>query len=257
MDNETTMKRFAERISDMKMELFTGLLRRNLAEAGVDEGMLQDIIQATTLELQIEESHSNLVDRALHSFDNRGIDTVGRIVVEYCFVRTSMGQMIWPEYSEEDTTARWHFMENVLPRPLMRYFLISVRGTIQDIDGFSTPSYLFESSQEPVEELRQTIADYIDDFKGPFGRGESAVDWQAVYEDQRFREFGLQIISSMRTKLEQDGLEEYLGCLEQYRQLDPNNDHLNLMQRTISIEDAQQIQTALVNAEAALKTGTH
>lgn len=257
MDNETAMKRFAERISDMRLDLFTGLLRRNLAGAGVDEAMLKDVIQATTLEMQIEESRNSLVDRALHSFDNRGIDSLGRIVVEYCFVRAPMGTMIWPEYSDEDTTARWDFVENVLPRPLMRYFLISVRGTIQDIDGFSTPSYLFESQPEAIEDMRRTIGNFLDEFKGPFGHGESAVDWQAVYEDQRFREVGLQIISAMRSKLEHKGLEEYLGCLKQYRRHDPNQDHTNLMQRTFSIEDAQQIQTALINAEKALGGTSH
>lgn len=257
MDNETTMKRFAERTSDMKLQLFTRLLRKNLVEAGVDEDTFDNIAQATNLELQIQQSQQNLIDQALHSFDNRGMDTVGRLIVEYCFVRSTSGKRIWPEYSDEDSAARWNYTETVVPRPLMRYFLISVRGPIKEIDGFESSSFLFNEHPQSIESLRQHIASLIESFKGPFGSGESAVDWQSVYENREFQELALNLISQMRQKLEESGFDSYLSQLEEYRQIDPNSNERNLMQRPFTVQDATQIHEALASAEHSLKELTH
>lgn len=254
---ESKIGRIADRISQTKLAEFTRLLRKNLVEAGVDGDLFDNAAQATSLEFQIEDSRHSIIDNALRNYENRGMDTVGRIIVEFCFVRSAQGKMIWPEYSDEDTMARWQFSESVLPRPLMRYFLVSIRGTINEIDGFSSNSFLFEDNPEEITAIRQTITDLIEEFKGPFGTGESSVDWQAVYEDDRFQELALALLTSMRERLNNGGLENYLERLEKYRDLDPKNEEDNLMQRPFTIEDANQINLAISSAEAALKKKEH
>lgn len=254
---ESKIGRIADRVSQHKLQEFTRLLRKNLVQQGIDESIFDNAAQATTLELEIEESHISILDQIMRSYENRGMDTVGRIIVEFCFVRSPLGRMIWPEYSDEDTMARWQFSESVIPRPLMRYFLISIRGTIESIDGFESNSFLFENNPEEINTIRQTIANYIEDFKGPFGSGESAVDWQEVYDDQRFQKLALGIIQNMRSLIEENGLECYLRKLEEYRNLDPLNEESNLMQRSFTMEDASQISLALSSAESSLMKQIH
>lgn len=250
---ENKIERIAEYVSQVKLQEFTRLLRKNLIESGVDEALFDNAADATTLELQIQESQSSIIDRTLRSYENRGIDTVGRIVVEYCFIRSAQGKMIWPEYSDEDTMARWQFSETVLPRPLMRYFLVSVRGTVDDIDDFTSDSFLFADNPDGIDDIRKTFGDLIESFKGPFGSGESSVDWQAVYEDKRFKKLAHDLVKNMRERMNQNGLEEYLHCLEEYRKQDPKKEEINLMQRPFTLEDAHQIDEALQSAEKTLK----
>lgn len=254
---ENKIQRIADQVSQKKLQEFTRLLRNHLVESGVSGEIFDNAAQATTLELEVQESNTSIIDQALRSYENRGMDTVGRIVVEYCFIRSTQGKMVWPEYSDEDTMARWQFSASVLPRPLMRYFLVSVRGTVEDIDGFTSDSFLFADNPDEIATIRQTIGDLIESFKGPFGSGESSVDWQAVYEDERFQKLAHDLVKGMRERMNENGLEEYLKCLEDYRKRDPKNEEINLMQRPFTLEDAQQIDEALQNAETTLKKTTN
>ncbi|MDC0336313.1 hypothetical protein OAN24_05425 [Pseudodesulfovibrio sp.] len=249
--------RLVEYASQSKMQLYTDLLRHKLVASGVDAAQVDDAAQAATLELQVLDMDQSIIEQAMRSEEHRGIDSVGRIIVEYCFVRTLSGKMIWPEYSDNDTMARWQFTEEVLPRPLMRYFLVSVRGSIEDLDGFSAESMLFKDTPEELETLRQTMGDMLDDYRGPFGTGESAINWQDVYEDERFQKMALDIVSRLRTMLDACGLDEYLAQLEAYSQMDTMSSGTNIMQRAFTIEDARQIAQALTSAEGVLTETTH
>jgi len=247
--------RLAKQISNKKLEMYTQLLRKALADSGVSRGVFDNAVQMATLELEVQESRSDIVQNSLKTYENRGIDTVGRLVVEYCFIRSPQGKMIWPEYSDEDTMARWQFSDSVIPRPLMRYFLVSVRGTLEGIDEFSSQSFLFEKDSQNINAIHQTISDLIEEFKGPFGSGESSVDWQTVYEDDRFKALTLDIITTLRGKMNESGLDGYLGQLKAYHEIDPKSDEVNLMQRAFTLEDVQQIEAALRAAELQLDGG--
>lgn len=250
---EDKIRRLVEFASQTKLQKYTDLLRKKLVEEGVEPALIDNAAQVTTLELQVQGVDQSILEQTLRYEENRGIDTVGRILVEYCFIKPPTGRMIWPEYSDQDTLARWEFSEEVLPRPLMRYFLVSVRGTIEAIDGYSSESMLFEDTPNRLESIHQTIGELIEDFKGPFGSGDSAIDWQEVYEDAHFQKLALDLITNLRTMLSERGKEAYLSRLESYRQQDPNNTGSNLMQRPFSTEDVQQIAVALEKAETTLK----
>lgn len=244
--------RLAELVGNEKIKIYTQLLRKTLIESGVDAEVFDNAIQVATLELEVQESQRDLAQESLKTYENRGIDTVGRLVVEYCFIRSPQGKMIWPEYSDEDTMARWQFSDSVIPRPLMRYFLISVRGTIEGIDDFSSNSFLFGNNSQEISAIQQTIGKLIEEFKGPFGSGESSVDWQMVYEDTRFKELTLNVVSTLRNKMNKSGLADYLATLNEYHEIDPKNEEVNLMQRPFTLKDAQQIEAALEAAESKL-----
>lgn len=252
MDLSEQSTQLAQRVSQMKLALYTRLLRKNFLDIGVDESTFDTIAQATNLELAIQESEEKLLERALSNLDSRGIDMLGRLIVEYCFVRTDVGRMIWPVYSNQDTSARWHHISEVLPRPLMRYFLVSLRGPLSAIDGYSATPFFFENTPEFLEEAHEVINQGIEKYRGPFGSGESAIDWPSLYEDPQFLRLGLDIISAMRKQLAEAGPEAYMERLEDYRVRDPESEAKNLMQRPFSQEDFDQIAEALDNAEQRL-----
>lgn len=139
----------------------------------------------------------------------------------------------------------------------MRYFLVSVRGTIDRLDEFQSPSMLFSDTPDEYDELQRTVSVLLEQFKGPFGTGESAIDWDGVYGDRRFQSMALSLIEALRRKVEAFGLEQYVGYLESYRKLDPQNSGLNAMYRPFGLEDAQQLDEALGVAESALWQMTH
>lgn len=257
MSFDDNMQHFAERVSREKLQTYTQILRENLIKAGVDPQLFDEQAQTANLELQLRESEESIASKVLRSEENRGIDSVGRLVVEYCFVRSTNGQMIWPEYSDEDTMARWQFSDNVLPRPLMRYFLISMRGTINEIDGFKTSPFLYEETPEQVTNIQQTLGEFIEEFKGPFGTGESAIDWADLYNDPRSQQIALNLVQNMLSQIKTIGLEAYLNRLVEYREQDPRKTEHNLMQRPFTLEDAQQITHALEAAEKQLSSMTH
>lgn len=253
---ESAVGRIAEKVSARRLELFTELIRRYAIEGGCPEADFDNALDAAMYEFKLKDAEEDILGSALKSYENRGMDTLGRIVIEYCFIRTPNEPMLRPEFSDEDSLARWHFSHGTLPRPLMRYFLVSVRGSIENLDQFSTESYLFETDPDRLEAARRIVNELIEAFKGPFGSGESSVDWQAVYEDQRFQQLALDVISDLIQKIEQDGLERYLDYLNRYRQLDAASDEGNLMQRPFTIRDAQQITEALQAAERVLQDKT-
>ena len=254
---EERMQRVAKRIGQEHLQVFTGLLRRNLALRGVDKTLFDDVAQTTLLEFQIHDTQEAIVLRAIKGEENRGVDSLGRVVVEFCFVRTADTSMIWPEYSDQDTLARWQFTGEALPRPLMRYFLMTLRGALEPLDGFTADSALFADEPARLDVLRQEVLDMLDAYRGPFGSGESAIDWQAVYEDHRFQQLALVLVKDLRRLIKVNGLDGYLDILEGYRSIDPNHDGANIMQRPIAVEDAMQISQALKAAESRLMKTAH
>jgi len=238
--------------------LFTQIMRHQLLNAGIDRQLLEDILKKSVHEFRKKQSYDTDCATSLQEMINqssgkehRGIDCIGRILVEYCFFRVPETKLIWPENSERDTQSRIGFTEGVIPRPLMRYFLVSVRGTIPELNNFEASSVLFGEENIAHEERKAYVNELTKKFVSPKAT-ESAIDWQAVYSDNRFQQVALELIGDIRRKIEQFGLERYLRILENFRQRDPDSTGINAMQRPFIIDDAKQIDEALWAAEEAL-----
>ena len=239
-----------ERICRERLDLFTTNLERHLISGGVDSAVLKQALNKAMAET-LKQSQA-LAAQAVKHEENRRIDSIGRLLVEYCFLRAPSSQMLWPEQSEKDIQARREFLTDVVPRPLMRYFLISVRGAIDELDRFESPSLLLNDEGQECERLRSQMNERLENFKGPFGSGESQVDWDGVYEDRDFQALALKLIETMRHKLSDYGLETYLSHLQHYRTLDPESRGTNAMHRAFSLDDARQLEHALEFAESVL-----
>jgi hypothetical protein len=243
-------RQLMERICRERLDLFTTNLERHLITGGVDSGVMKRAMDKAMAET-LKES-AILAEKAARCEENRRIDSIGRLLVEYCFLRAPSSRMLWPEQSERDLQARREFLSNVVPRPLMRYFLISVRGAIDELDRFESPSLLLNDDGRECDRLRLQINERLENFKGPFGSGESQVDWDGVYENRDFQALTLKIIETMRHKLSDYGLETYLSHLQHYRTLDPESRGINAMHRPLSLDDARQLEHAMEFAESVL-----
>lgn len=239
-----------EEVCRERLDIFTRTLETGLASAGVDQAIIDAALSRAVSEVRRE--FSDRTDRVIQRAENRRIDSLGRLLVEYCFLRSPKAQMLWPENSDQDLRARREFVADIVPRPLMRYFLISVRGTLETLDQFHSPSLLFSDNGQEYNQLRAEVNERLNLFKGPFGSGESQVDWEGVYEDRGFQILALKIIETMRHRLDEFGLETYLSHLNHYRCLDPASRGINAMHRSLSLEDARQLEHALEFAEGVL-----
>lgn len=253
--DESTFCKLAQKMSTKQLMVFTQAVRTSLIEAGLEtklvEGALKQAIKTVrannTLEVECSKLFTNSANQ--QGKENRGIDSIGRILVEHCFFRSQETKMVWPEGSDQDNTSRETFTEGVIPRPLMRYFLISVRGTIPQLNKFEAGSVLFGEENIEHEKRKQYVEEVIAEFKD----SQSAkINWEKVYEDQRFQKLSLDLIGDIRRKVEQFGLERYLKILDNLHQRDPERSSINNMSRPFSLEDVKQIDEALWAAEGAL-----
>lgn len=249
------------KIDSDQLDHFLRLLRDNLVDGGLEGSDFDKAVESATRQLLTPPSKDPVFTRQQDdsglTSESRGMDSLGRILVEFCFFRTPHGRMIWPDNSEQDKTARRVFTEDCIPRPLMRYFLASIRGSISKLDRFEANSILAENGGDAHMKRKALVAEMLEGFKGPFGGGESAIDWDEVYADHRFQRIALELIEDILKKIQQYGLEQYLDILKGINRRDPDNSGINAMQRAFIIEDAQQIEEALLAAEKSLKRTTH
>lgn len=252
----TRICKLTKRVGNKQVMLFTQIMRQHLLGAGIDQQALEKALKNAVKQFRKEQTFDADCVAELSTMENqsnakahRGIDSMGRILVEYCFCRTPETKLIWPDKSEKDTEARISFIEGVIPRPLIRYFLVTVRGTIPNLNKFEAASILFGEENVAHEERKE----FVDKLVKEFGGNDSADSkWEAIYNDPRFQSIALELIGDIRRKLEHFGLERYLKILENLRQRDPEKKSLNEMQRPFYLADAKQLDEALWAAERNL-----
>lgn len=238
--------------------LFTQIVRQRLLESGIDRKLLEDVLKSSVKQFRSQQTYdrdcANVLSE-IHQYSNgkehRGIDSIGRLLVEYCFIRIPETKLIWPENSEQDTQSRIGFSEGIIPRPLLRYFLVSVRGTIPELNKFDAPSVLFGEENTVHEERKDFVNSLIKEFNSS-DKQNSGIKWNEVYSDSRFQKVALELIGDIRRKIDQFGHERFLRILENLRQRDPEKNGVNAMQRTFIIDDVEQIDESLWAAEEAL-----
>ena len=95
-----------------QLDTFLLLLRTHLVDSGLDGAEFDKGVESATRQLLAppptdpifrQQDDSGLIG------ESRGMDSLGRILVEFCFFRTPETQMIWPDNTEQDKTARKRF----------------------------------------------------------------------------------------------------------------------------------------------------
>ncbi|MDC0336112.1 hypothetical protein OAN24_04355 [Pseudodesulfovibrio sp.] len=254
----TQICKVTKRVGNKQIMLFTHIIRQQLLDAGVDRQLLEKTVKTAVKAFRQKQTYDKDCATALQDMsanssgkEHRGIDSIGRILVEYCFCRTPDTQLIWPEESEEDTQARISFTEGIIPRPLMQYFLVTVRGTVPQLNKFEADSILFGKENAAHEDRKKQVDALVHEFDN-LNESGSKIKWKAIYMDSRFQAIALELIGDIRRKIEQFGHERYLRILENLRQRDPDRKGINAMDRPFSLDDAKQLDEALWSAERGL-----
>ncbi|MGE4299480.1 MAG: hypothetical protein AB7E47_15800 [Desulfovibrionaceae bacterium] len=250
----------ALRASRGQMQLFARLMKRALHEQGVDKDTIGRAWQATLAQYKemsrIKRECAFAVDEALHLYELPGTtvrDIMGRVVVEFCLIRSGDSRLIFPEKTREDDEARAAFTPGVIPRPFMRHFLVSVRGTIEGLDGFQAKSMLFGEGNELYEECRAALSGYIARHTKGGDDGGSTVLWLDVYEDPDVKRVALRFVGEVHRRIAALGAERYLRIIENIRQQDPERNTVSAMGREFVDDDMEQLLGALERGERMLR----
>lgn len=256
-DNLSHLHSLMKKAGEDHLKEFIQTVRTCLAEAGRDRRELDDIFKKSIQLVRLKGTHDAACSHILQALphtngrENRGLDPTGRILVEYCFIRAPEQHMLFPNGSQQDSKARKEYVEGVIPRPLMRYFLVSVRGSIPSLDEFKAHSILFGAENEQHEQRIQRAKDITEEFRIP-DSPTNEINWDAVYSAPQFQKIVLKLIGDVRRKLGELGQERYLRILENFKQRDPNTTGQNTMYRAFCLADVQSIDEALWNAESCL-----
>lgn len=231
---------------------FAKQLRATLLDMGVDTTLLNEAMRKSVREFKNDERLQHdcalIVHDLLHLENNeyKVIDYLGRLLVEYCFIQTASGCLVYPRNSKEDIQARKEFTHGVIPRPLMRYFLVSVRGTIKGLDNFTAESLFFGCDNKMHQESLGVIMEVLKDYEVAKPTGGSRFDWHSAYEDQRLKSIALKLILHIRKRIQELQTARYLRIITNIQQTDPDaKGGDNMMDRAFRSEDIREVRFAL------------
>ena len=206
----------------------------------------------TTFEQEFLETVSKVLTVYLQPI-YRGKDPLGRLLVEYALVRVSKKGLIFPVDSNEDRAARERFIKGVVPRPLLQYFLISIRGTVDGVDGFKFLPMLFGFDDPVMDDRRKAIAAIIEEHKKTPVPGRTVTEWKKVYEDRRSKELMLPFLRLIHERLASLGGQRYLNILENIQRKDDSMNNEPQMKRQATLDDVDQIASALARGVGKLE----
>ncbi|THB65864.1 MAG: hypothetical protein D6E12_11655 [Desulfovibrio sp.] len=195
-----------------------------------------------------ENEFKQNVDKVLVAYlqpNYRGRDPLGRLLVEYAFVRCSSKGIIYPQDSEQDMAACEQFIRGVLPRPIMQYFLISIRGTVDGVDNFKFLPMLFGFDDPAMDERRKVIAEVIEENKKSPVPGKTLTHWKGVYDDERSKRLMLPFMRQVMERMASLGGQRFTNILENIQRKDEAMNDEPRLKRQITGDDLDQIASAL------------
>lgn len=242
---------------------FANVLRKQLVAQGMDSARVLESIQLAMKEFgpesfAINQECMHLVQETLENFLNaqdKGGDILGRILVHFIFEAPGGKRLVHAEGSEEDALARREFTPGVIPRPLMRYFLICIRGTVNGVDPFQSLPVLFGSDFKFIEECTATALELANDYRMVEDSEDSPIYFPGFFLDRRVQVFAVELLGKVWQRLEdlpEDWLLRILHNLHSKRRKTVSSID---MERHFTLEDVRQLREAVQQGLAALQRG--
>ncbi|MGE4468749.1 MAG: hypothetical protein AB7D47_01295 [Desulfovibrio sp.] len=260
---EHTSSRYVEDVRNLVYELalsacrkqvlvFSKELKQKMVAMGMDKAVIKDIIGTafqgySTMETFKQESSGqmlSILDAYLRP-SNRGRDPLGRLLIEFGLVRAYKRPVIYPDGSRQDEAARKNFIKGVIPRPLLRYFLVAVRGSVAGLDGFTAKSVLFSEHNEAMQERRDDLKALVEEFTVEFNYGKTTVDWRRFHEDARVQSIGRELLGDVLENMHSLGPERLLKIVNNVQSSDKDPDERTTMQRVFTPGDLKQLTVVL------------
>lgn len=238
---------------------FAKVLKEIMLAKGVAPPLVEDIVREGFLGYRDMEVFTNSCSNTLRDViaahlqpSNRGLDPLGRVLVEFCFVAGEGGPLLHPDGSEADEDCLYDYVEGSLPRPLVRYFLVAVRGSADGVDAFDARPVLFSPDDETLAEARGVVERTVAACRRENAAGRMGTDWGAVYRAADVRAAAARVVDAVIDRAGPLGAERFLKILENIRKQDPEADGVNAMGRHFRTGDAELLLAGLERGRALL-----
>lgn len=240
---------------------FARIMQRTLVEAGVEREVANEAIRhgfsgyrnVSLFNERFGRSSGELLDDYLTPSE-RGVDNLGRILVEYAFVRGAR-RLLFAEDSEEELQAREVFTPDVLPRQLIRYFLVAVRGSIEGLEAFDARPVLFAQHDPLIRKARELADSIVASHQRKTESGRVLTDWEKVYADHKAQKVCLRLLGEIYRRMKDLGDERLVKIIDNLRLKDESAGGSIDMGRFFKSEDMRQLVEALDAAAERLRSG--
>ena len=238
---------------------FSKQLKERMIETGITRQVAENIIKEAfrgykamaTFNEHCTETLYQILEAYLRP-SNRCKDILGRLVVEYALFRSVKKPLLNPADSDQDNAARKGFLRTALPRPLVTYFLVGMRGSIEGIDDFEARPVLFGLENEIMAERREQAQAIAAEHTTLYEHGHRVVDWDRIYEDERSKRLAFDLTSDIVKAMEGMGDKRMLKIIQNIQNNDRPVSAKNLMEREFVMDDIRLLKAALSRSRELL-----
>lgn len=244
---------------------FAGKLRRVLRARGVEDDLIAEAVKEALTEyapscFAANQECMRLIEEAMENYlhsEDKGRDILGRILFHFLFESAGGPALVLPDGDPADEEARNVFVPGVIPRPLMRYFLVSVRGSLEGVTPFHSLPLLFGTDLSYVDRHTRDALEIATEYR--IGEeGENApLYFHGFYLDRRVHFLGLSMITDIRNRLREIGPERLLQIMENLQRKRRGAVGTVEMHRPFELRDMEQLMLAVETAVERMEGGMH
>ncbi|MBU1247339.1 MAG: hypothetical protein KKB70_01465 [Proteobacteria bacterium] len=241
--------------------IFTGELKKKMRSLGVSKAKTTEIISEAFVGYKTMDTFKHECSKVMYDVleaylrpNQRQKDILGRLLVEYGIVKAYRKQVLYCDHSKQDEAGREKFMKGVIVRPLMRYFLITVRGTLDQIDEFQAKPVLFGLENQAMVERNQDIESIVKEFTVNYKYNKTSTDWHMVYEDIRCKQIAFETLHDILDSVQSMGPDRYLKIINNIQSNNKTPQERTRMKRLFELNDIKQLVGALTRGYKVLET---
>ncbi len=240
--------------------VFSGELKKKMLSLGVSKAKTAEIIKEafkgyTSMETFKNECSSFMYE-TLEAYllpSRRQADGLGRLLVEYGINRANKRQMLFADGSDKDKATRKKFIKGLIARPLVLYFLVSVRGTLDSIDEFKAKPVLFGLENEVMAARKKDITELVTEFTVHYKYDKQSTDWSKLFADIRCKQIVFETLRDILESLQSMGPERYLKIINNIQNNNKFATERTTMKRLFVLNDIKQLIVALKRGYAKLE----
>lgn len=239
--------------------VFSGELKNKMLSMGVSKAKTAEIIKEafkgyTTMDTFKTECSKVMYDmlEAYLRPSRRQRDNIGRLLVEYGITRAYKRQILCADESEKETAAREKFVKGVIARPLLRYFLVSVRGALDAVDEFKTKPVLFGLENEAMAERTRELAEIVKKYTVQYKYGKQSTNWGALYDDPDCKRLACDTLGEILETIASMGPQRYFKIIGNIQSNNKFPTQRTAMERLFELNDVKQLVAALTRGHKKL-----
>lgn len=239
---------------------FVNVARKRLLDQGLDDARIHAGLRLAMEDFASDcfatnQECTHLVLETLENFicaQEESGDIIGRILFHFIFGSPTGGGLVHEDGSELDEKARREFTPGVIPRPLMRYFLICVRGSVDGIDAFNSLPVLFGSNYEFIEQRTQAALELAQDYRMTEDSEASPIYYPGFFLDRRVQIYAYEFLIEIARRMEELPEDRLLMIFDNLQSKQRRCVNAVEMNRRFTIDDIRQLRKAVALGVAAL-----